>query len=349
MASASGHVHLVGSLGLPDAETAFRAVAEHLGARAKRYPDGEPGDRSYWIRWQNETFARHPDFELREARSIEGYKDDKTRPLYVLREGADTDGLTIDRLGYADAALSSWSIFTRLQEDGVIPDGVRFLVCFPSTGALITSFIDPGAAPVVEPAVEAAMQREVEEIARTVPAENLAIQFDVAYELIAHDGGQPPVFYDDVLEGSTDRLARHIDWVPEGVEAGIHLCYGDPGHKHVIEPKDLRTSVAFANGIAAKVNRKLDWIHLPVPRDRDDDAYAAPLADLKLGPETELYVGCIHHTDGVDGSRRRMATAAKYTSGFGIATECGFGRRDPETLPDLFRIHAEATDQPAGA
>jgi hypothetical protein len=26
---------------------------------------------------------------------------------------------------------------------------------------------------------------------------------------------------------------------------------------------------------------------------------------------------------------------------FGIATECGFGRRDPATIPALLRLHAE--------
>jgi hypothetical protein len=26
---------------------------------------------------------------------------------------------------------------------------------------------------------------------------------------------------------------------------------------------------------------------------------------------------------------------------FGVATECGLGRRDPATIPDLLRLHAE--------
>jgi len=26
---------------------------------------------------------------------------------------------------------------------------------------------------------------------------------------------------------------------------------------------------------------------------------------------------------------------------FGVATECGLGRRPPETIPDLLRIHSE--------
>jgi hypothetical protein len=28
-----------------------------------------------------------------------------------------------------------------------------------------------------------------------------------------------------------------------------------------------------------------------------------------------------------------------------IATECGFGRRRPETIPELLRIHAQAAEE----
>jgi hypothetical protein len=81
---------------------------------------------------------------------------------------------------------------------------------------------------------------------------------------------------------------------------------------------------------------------MPVPRDRDDAAYYQPLADLHLRPETKLYLGLIHLTDGLEGTRRRMAIAAKFTNDFGVATECGFGRRPPQTIADLLKLHAAA-------
>ena len=49
----------------------------------------------------------------------------------------------------------------------------------------------------------------------------------------------------------------------------------------------------------------------------------------------------MHHTDGVAGTRKRIAAAEKHVRDFSIATECGFGRRRPETIPELLRIHAE--------
>jgi hypothetical protein len=123
------------------------------------------------------------------------------------------------------------------------------------------------------------------------------------------------------------------------VELGLHLCYGDPGHKHVVEPKDTGLMVEFANQLAAEIKRPIAWLHLPVPRDRDDVTYFAPLRGLKLHQETELYLGLVHLTDGVAGARRRLDAAKQVVSDFGIATECGFGRRPPETVPALLELH----------
>ena len=36
-----------------------------------------------------------------------------------------------------------------------------------------------------------------------------------------------------------------------------------------------------------------------------------------------------------------MAAADRFCSSYGIATECGMGRRDPATVEPLLRIHAE--------
>ena len=83
---------------------------------------------------------------------------------------------------------------------------------------------------------------------------------------------------------------------------------------------------------------------MPVPRERSDDAYFAPLAELKLQPETELYAGLLHYTDGLDGAQRRMAAAGRAAPTFGLATECGFGRREPATIRPLLELHREASE-----
>ena len=119
-----------------------------------------------------------------------------------------------------------------------------------------------------------------------------------------------------------------------------HLCYGNFQRRHTVEPPDLRVVVRMANAANTAVTRPIDYYHMPVPRHRDDDPYFAPLSDLDVG-EAKLYLGLVHHTDGVAGARRRLATARKYITGCGIATECGFGGRPKETIPELLRIHQE--------
>jgi hypothetical protein len=42
----------------------------------------------------------------------------------------------------------------------------------------------------------------------------------------------------------------------------------------------------------------------------------------------------------VEGGKRRIAAAERHVSGFGIATECGLGRRPTETIPDVMKLMA---------
>lgn len=57
-------IHLVGSIGLHDAEEVFRTLAEQVGDRAKRYPDGETGVRTMWLVWQYQVFTENPHLEI---------------------------------------------------------------------------------------------------------------------------------------------------------------------------------------------------------------------------------------------------------------------------------------------
>jgi hypothetical protein len=209
--------------------------------------------------------------------------------------------------------------------------------------AILAGFFDLSAQQDAEPAVEKVFRAEVDEIVAKIPNHELSIQWDVCYEIVAHDGG-PPLYHNDILEGSVERVNRLLGYILDPVEAGIHLCYGDPGHKHIVEPENLGTSVQFANAICAGSPRDVNWMHMPVPRGRNDAAYFEPLKDLSLRPETELYLGLVHLTDGLDGASQRIAAAEAARSDFGIATECGFGRRPPETIPDLLQLHANIAD-----
>jgi len=138
-------------------------------------------------------------------------------------------------------------------------------------------------------------------------------------------------------------FSRLGEAVPTDVELGFHLCYGDFDGKHFIEPQDMTKMVALANLIFESVKRPIAYIHMPVPVDRDDEIYFAPLRDLRRPSGTELYLGLVHAKDGIEGTTRRMATASKFVSDFGVASECGISRaRKPDMVHELLRVHAAA-------
>ncbi len=328
-------VHLVGSVPLQSTEDVFRAATGILDGRLRRIPDGETGVRSNWIQWQSDVMARVPQLETIPPDPA-GYA-----PMahFKLRQGADAGAIAFGPLGYAEAARNSYAVFARLRAEGVIPAGRRFQVCLPTPLAPVSAFVMPQDQAAVEPHYEARMLAELDEIAGTIPRDDLAIQWDTAIEFALLEGVFP-IATADVRAGILERLVRIGARVPEGVELGYHLCYGDAGHQHFVQPRDTSKLVDVANALAIQVQRPINWIHMPVPRDRADEAYFAPLRDLKLQPGTELYLGLVHYSDGEAGTRRRIEAAQQAVTQFGVATECGFGRRPPETVPDLLRIHA---------
>ncbi len=52
--------------------------------------------------------------------------------------------------------------------------------------------------------------------------------------------------------------------------------------------------IDLANRLATAVGCFIEFIHMRVSIERDDDAYFQALTDLELKPETKLYLGVIH-------------------------------------------------------
>ena len=288
------NIHFVGSIGLTDAETVFTTLAERVGSKAKRYPDGETGARHYWVLWQSEVFKQHPAFEYDSDRDALTDTASAT-PQHRLVDGFDIASLEFPPIGYAHEALKSYEIFHRLREAGVIPGGTRFQVSLPTPIAVLMTFVVDADINRVENAYKRAMEVELHAIQAGIPAADLAIQWDVAHELVAFEGAYP-LPYEDILTGTCDRVTRVtrlVDQVDPAVEVGIHLCYGDPGHKHIIEPDDLTNCVRFANTLQRETPRQINFFHMPVLRERNDPRYFEPLAKLDI-KGAELVLGLVH-------------------------------------------------------
>ena len=330
--------HLVGSVPLADSEAVFREVAARLGSHLRRIPDGETGARANWIQWQFPLLRAVPQLEEGDDANSNVFG-----PRLQIKAGASIDDIVLPELGYSRAAIESYAVFSRIRDEGVIGDQVRFQVCLPTPLGVVHFRVMARDQEAVEQVYEERLLAELDEILEAIPADDLAIQWDTAVEFSLLEGLLDS-FVTEPESGVLSRLVRLGDRVPGGVQMGYHLCYGDREHRHFKQPADAGKLVAVANGVSDGSRRQVDWIHLPVPRDRTDEAYFAPLGDLRLQPGTELYLGLVHMTDGVEGALARIAAAQAVIAGFGVATECGFGRRDPATIPALLDIHSKVAD-----
>ncbi len=332
-------VHLVGSIGLDSVAETFRATGGILGDVVKRVPDGEPGGRRCWISWQYPLLLANPFLVASGdgSGSAAGFRKLRLSP------GVTSSELSFGELGYAREARASYQDFVRARNRGEIPARGRFQVCLPTPFAVVNAFCAPDAVPDIEPAYEDAMLREVAMMCAEIAHDDLCIQWDLAIEMVIWDGQlRHPNALAPSEEDILTRLARISSAVPEDVELGFHLCYGDWEAKHFVEPKDAERMTAFANDIAQRAPRQVAFIHMPVPIDRSDRAFFEPLRNLRLQAGTELYLGLVHGDDGREGAKRRIAAAQEFAPAFGIAAECGLSRcKTPNRVMDLLRLHAE--------
>src|ERR1700730_8937570 len=333
MAGSSKHliVHFVGSIPLLDAESVFRTLANLAAPYLLRLPDGETGIRKTWIRFLQDVLAENPAIER--PMGVPPFKftqwDGKVLreiPRLRVKHGATPDP---DRFktGYAEMALASWSLFDRLGREGVIPEGVKFQVSLPTPIAPTYNNMLPSDRPALLPALTEHLMGEVDKIAASIPNDRVALQWDVCQEVLAWEGYYekgPVDFHTETLEV----LTKIGNAVPAAIELGYHLCYGSPADEHLGQPKGMAIMAEMASAICAGVGRSIQYFHMPVPKDRTDDAYFAPLENLRLHPETELYLGLVHHEDA-QGDAARLTAARRYARVDGVATECGMAPSDP--------------------
>ena len=335
-------VHFVGSIPLPDSETVFRTLSAAAGPHLKRLPDGETGIRETWIRFLQGVLAENPAIEV--AQDMPPFKfiqwDGKLLreiPRLRLKPGAIPDPASF-KTGYAEMAIESWRLFDRLQRAGVIPAGVKFQISLPTPIAPTYNTMVPADRPALLPALTQHMIGEVAAIARAMPNDRIAIQWDVCQEVLAWEGYYEPGPVDFRTE-TIGVLTEIGNAVPAAIDLGYHLCYGSPADEHLVQPKDTGIMIEMVNAISAGVRRPIQFFHLPVPKPRTDEAYFTPLEKLKLRPETELYLGLVHHDDAA-GNAARLAAAQRHVRVDGVATECGMARGDPARLPALLAAHA---------
>jgi hypothetical protein len=342
---------LVGSLPADDAEHAFRAGAELFGDLTFALPDGETGPRAAWVGFERERLVRpNPDVDTVEVTaSPSGIpRHAYETPVFKIREGVTE--LHWDSWPRIDEALASYELFTRLRGEGAIPEGLRFQVCLPFPSSALNGFKADWAAdwPVASRAFEDLVGRELRRLLETIPAADLALQWDVCYEVLDLEG-VVAWMSGDGWERYVGPVSRLTSQIPEEVLVGYHLCYGTFPEWPMFEATDMGLIVRMANHAAASSGRPVDWVHLAGPRylRSEDERFFAPLRDLDVG-DTRVFLGIVLPIDGEPGLRRRHATASKYLEDFGVAMYCGFGRQPGEDGMETMREHRRVVREVVG-
>ena len=231
-----------------------------------------------------------------------------------------------------------------MKDAGEIPAGARFQATLP--GPLDCAFVVELPKAELFPLAEEATAQEIAAIVDAIPANDLTIQIDLAYEIELeeyqrrpHDFDMPVYLgVDWTLEEQATVVANVANRVPADVELGFHLC--SIWHIDQSKGQDNNVHVDRCNALSRKIDRSIGYIHMPTVPEHDAADFA-PLERLELHPETKLYLGVIHMDDGIEGAKRRMAAAATPTPKSGIAAFCGLAQPSREGLEISSRVQAE--------
>jgi hypothetical protein len=320
----TGALLFVGSIPLETAEEVMRTFGRSLGTWLDYLPDGEVGDRRYWIDGiAYRVLNGHPEIETLQRpapdeRGVENWRPRGSDDQFKFRVKPGVDRVRFGdpgwRLGYTRDAISSYFVFRQLRKDGVIPPHVRFQVSLPSTYSAVTVFFpDPADHPRIVPGFTTALADEVTKMAEKIPPDDLAIQWDLAIEnrrveaALLEDGADAAV-----LEARrvTEPLRLINARLPEGVALGYHSCFGTLSGWPSRRPHDLRGSVILLNEAVTSSGREAAYVHFPT-LGSDDETFFAPLSDLNVGG-ARVYVGAIHHMHGAGGLSSQLNVVRKY-------------------------------------
>lgn len=200
--------------------------------RLRRIPDGETGDRIYFIQFQKFFFQPAPEMIPEFKMNSELVMHDFT-PEQV-KAGIDKIKASPCKTKYDDYAIASYQTFKKLRDDGVLPKGIKFQVSMPTHINAIMGFVQRDFQAEIEPIYREALWQAMRNIQDAIPHEDLAFEIDIASEYIFLENISMfrPWFYNDDKdfdkrkEYMYDYIVKQIGLIDQDVEVGLHNCYG---------------------------------------------------------------------------------------------------------------------------
>ncbi len=171
---------LVGSVPLPTAEDVIRMFGGPLGHDLIAMPDGEVGERCWWVlRLSYQVFNGHPELEtINRPQPDDGVERLVPRDVpdmwrFKVRQGVARVrfGNPGWRLGFARDAINSYFVFKTLRKEGVVPGDLRFQISLPLVNSVcsLATFPDAEDLQKVRAGYEDALRAEVEKIVELIP------------------------------------------------------------------------------------------------------------------------------------------------------------------------------------
>lgn len=170
-----------GGIPADSTEEVYTLLAEAVGDRAISWPDGENTPaRLKWIGGVNKRVLTPAEcFEIVDDRDVPkpAVHDEEGRHRLRIRPGATVD--LRGRLPYAQDAIDSYAVFSRMKKEGKIPADTLFQVSVPGAHDVVSiSFAYYQEWPVAIAAWQEALQDEYRKILEVIPADELCIQID---------------------------------------------------------------------------------------------------------------------------------------------------------------------------
>jgi hypothetical protein len=262
----------VGSVPLTPASEVFRRTADYLSGLVTRFPDGEqvgwlPG---VWQRMaQNQALEPTRKVALVGARDSTDFFKALEIQFYRIKPILKKQSLTLGPYGIAENAIASYRQFKLMKDANQIPSDARFQATVP--GPLDCAFVVELPKDELFPLAEAATTQEIAAIVEAIPASDLTIQIDLAYEVELEEYRRRPQEFDmPVYEGvdwtlqdQATIIANISNRIPPQVELGFHLC--SIWHIDQSKGQDNNVHVDWCNALSRKIARPIGSICLRRP------------------------------------------------------------------------------------
>ncbi len=335
---------LVGSLPAQSPEHAFRAGAELFGDMVFSLPDGETGPMAGWVSFEREHVIR-PSADIvvvSETDSPTGLpRHAYETPVFTVRR--DVERVRFETWPRIDAAIESYGLFRELKRAGVIGGDLRFQVGLPFPSSAMNAFKSDFAAdyPKAEAGYEDLVARELPRLLDAIPPEELAIQWDCAYE--TQDIERVLAWTN---EGAWERFAgpvtRLTRLIPEQTLVGYHLCYGTFPEWPMYEARDYRCWCGWPTSPCPNPAARSTGCTWPARATcaARTEASSAHWSTSSLATLASSSGSCFRST-----ARRGCAVGTgpppRYLQDFGVAMYCGFGRQPGQDGDETMREHAQ--------